>query len=382
MLSLKVEIYSNFGPELEDIWRDFETHCDHFVFQSYDWLMVWQKTVGEVQCVKPYIFVVTEEGKEVAIIPLGIRYAAGVKILEFLGGLQADYNAPLIKHEYFSITHLRTIWRKVEENFPAHDVLSLVRIPETLNHQSNSLVHALGAKLNLVAYSLRLPGTIGEFEKNVSASKLADSRRQIKRLSNFGKLDYSFSACTSSHLKITEAMIRQKRGRYIETGVRDTLSEKSIQNFYLNLSGKLGRYGRIHVSSLGIKDEILAVHWGAIYGDRYYWLMPSYADGGWRKFSAGRLLLENTIRWAIENDLKVFDFTIGGEEYKKLWCDQSLSTYDYLAYRSITGFIYVYLSKLASLLKTNNISRFFLTSIVIGCRAFSRKCKKGFLWRI
>jgi CelD/BcsL family acetyltransferase involved in cellulose biosynthesis len=371
---LNVKIYRDFGSELEDVWRNFESHCDHFVFQSYDWLMTWQKTSGEVHlCMRPYIYVVTEKGREVAIFPLGIRDVAGVKILEFLGGSQADYNAPLINPQYNSISQLRTIWRKVQENFPVHDVLSLIRIPDTLNHQSNHLVQILGAKLSSVAYSLRLPGTIGEFEKSMTASRLADSRRQMKRLSHFGRLDYSFSTCTPSHLKITEAMIKQKRGRYLETGVRDTLSEKSIQNFYLNLSGKLGGYGRIHVSSLGINDEILATHWGAIYGDRYYWLMPSYAGGGWRKFSAGRLLLENTIRWAIENGLKVFDFTIGGEEYKKIWCNQSLSTYDYLAYNSITGFIYVHMSKLVSSLKTNEISRFLLTSIVIGCRAFSRK---------
>lgn len=371
---MNVEIYRDFGPELEDVWRNFEPHCDHFVFQSYDWLMTWQKTVGEVHlCLRPYIYVVTEKGREVAIFPLGIRDVAGVKILEFLGGSQADYNAPLINPQYNSIGQLRTIWRKVEENFPVHDVLSLVRIPNTLNHQSNPLVQALGAKLTSAAYSLRLPGTIDEFEKSMSARRLADSRRQIKRLSHFGKLDFSFSSCASSHLKITEAMIRQKRDRYIKTGVRDTLSERSIQNFYLNLSGELGVCGRIHVSSLDMNDEIIAAHWGAIYGDRYYWLMPSYAEGEWRKFSAGRLLLENTIHWAIKNGLKVFDFTIGGEEYKKLWCDQCLFIYDYLVFRSIRGFIYVYMSKLVSSLKANQISRFFLTSIVIGCRAFSRK---------
>lgn len=371
---MKVEVYSDFGPELEGIWRNFESQCDHFVFQSYDWLRMWQKTVGDDHLhIKPYIFVVTEAGERVAAFPFGVRFAMGVKILEFLGGSQTDYNAPLINPQYFSIAHLRAIWRKIEENFPAHDVLSLIRIPGAVNHQPNPFAQALGAKLTSTAHSLKLPETIEDFEKSISARRLADSKRQMKRLSYFGQVNFYFSASKASHIKITEAMIRQKRARYIETGVRDTLSEIAIQKFYLNLSGKLNEHGCIHVSSLGINDEILAAHWGAIYGDRYYWLMPSYADGEWGKFSAGRLLLENTIRWAIENDLKVFDFTIGGEEYKKLWCDQSLSTYDYLSYRSARGLIYVYIGKLISLLKTNRRSRLFLTTILIGYRVFSRK---------
>ena len=46
--------------------------------------------------------------------------------------------------------------------------------------------------------------------------------------------------------------------------------------------------------------------------------MPTFATE-WKSYSPGRLLLEYLIQWSIEQRLKVFDFTVGDEEYKKEW---------------------------------------------------------------
>lgn len=126
------------------------------------------------------------------------------------------------------------------------------------------------------------------------------------------------------------------------------------------------------MSSISVDGEILAAHWGAVYGDCYYWLMPSYAGGEWKRFSVGRLLLEHNIRWAIDNNMQIFDFTVGGEEYKKNWCDKQIGIYDRLDYFSTAGMFYVYAQGFLKWLKKNSRTRKIITLFIANSRRLFR----------
>lgn len=370
---MQFDVYFDFGPTLESIWRYFEKSCDHTVFQCYDWLANWQFTVGKNQLmVDPVVIVVRDQQIPVALFPFGLRRTMGIKVLEFLGGKQTDYNAPMVNPVFSSVHLLKAIWPEVEKKLPPHDARSFVRIPAKLSHRENLWPMVIGARYVSLAFSASLPQTIPEWEQRISASRRADSRRQLKKLSAKGQLRFSTVECNDMHHVTVAAMIAQKRERYRETGVRDILSKKETQEFYKNLSGKLGEAGRIHVSSASVDGKILATHWGAIYGDRYYWLMPSYAGGEWKRFSAGRLLLEHNIRWAIENNMKVFDFTIGGEEYKKHWCDNQMTIYDRLDYYSTVGMFYVYAQRFLKWVKSNSRTRKIITLLIASSRSSFR----------
>ena len=362
---MKVDIYKQFSPSLEQIWRRFEADCDHWVFQCYDWLAHWQREIGCKQLlIQPLVLVVTDRDELVALFPFGIRSAAGIRILEFLGGGQADYNAPLIRPDHLLVDRVRAIWSAVEKELPQHDVRSFVRLIADLNHSVNPWPAILCAVSISSAYSARLPSTITAFDEKLSARSRADSKRQLKRLSSLGELKFYFAESDAEHRNIVEALITQKRRRYHETGVRDTLSSKETQNFYLGLSGQLGEKGRIQVSALSLNGEILATHWGAISGGRYYWLMPAYISGKWEKFSAGRLLLEHNMRWAIDHGVKVFDFTTGDEAYKKSWCDKYTFIYEHLDYFSMMGMIFVRVQRIINHIKRNSTSSKLITSVL------------------
>jgi CelD/BcsL family acetyltransferase involved in cellulose biosynthesis len=368
--NLSAKLYHSFDTELEAIWRSCQEGFHHYVFQSYDWLVYWQSTVGENTLgIEPIIVVVSDSRHALALFPFGIRRTAGVRVLEFLGGTQNDYNSPLIHPAYIERDMLESIWHVAEKKLPPHNVRSFSRLPDYLNNRINPWPAMLDARLTSAAYSASLPQTIAALEERVSARRRADSKRQLKRLSALGKPKFFFAESDAEHCLIIETMIAQKRQRYRDTGVRDIFSAQVIQDFYLNLSGKLGDTGRIHVSALSLNEEILATHWGVIYGDRYYWLMPSYAGGEWGKFSVGRLLLEQVMLWAIENGLKVFDFTTGDEEYKKVWCDRQLLIYDHVDYSSVRGMVFVYVLRLIACLKSNPTSRNLITSAVAGYRS-------------
>ena len=69
------------------------------------------------------------------------------------------------------------------------------------------------------------------------------------------------------------------------------------------------------------------------------------------KFSPGRLLISLLIRWSISKKLKIFDFTLGDEAYKKDWSNDSNPLYNYIQLTSLRGFILYFLIKLKLNLK-------------------------------
>ena len=75
--------------------------------------------------------------------------------------------------------------------------------------------------------------------------------------------------------------------------------------------------------------------------------MPAHEGGEWDKFSPGRLLLEYLIKWSIENRLKIFDFTIGEDQYKKVWCDTETMIYETLEATTTKGKIYILIRMMA-----------------------------------
>ena len=106
---MKIEVFTAFSPELEEIWREFETEAVGTPFQSYAWLSHWQNTVGSpLHSIQPQLVIVRDEIETLAVLPLGIRNVLGVSILEWLGGLHSDYMGPLLNEE----------WEKMEKDFP------------------------------------------------------------------------------------------------------------------------------------------------------------------------------------------------------------------------------------------------------------------------
>ena len=136
-------------------------------------------------------------------------------------------------------------------------------------------------------------------------------------------------------------MIRQKQDQYKSTGVWDMFALPGFQEFYNGLVNLDHGDKRVHYSALFVNKTIIATHVGLIDNDTFYYIMPSYKGGDWKKYSSGRLLLENLLEWAIENHLEFFDFTVGDESYKKIWCDMETKLYETLRSFTFKGRIYI-----------------------------------------
>ena len=342
---MKIDVYKEFNNDLESIWVKFEKDAVMTPFQSYAWLSHWQKTIGKPRhAIEPQIVIIKDPEQTLAICPFGIRRTNGFRVLEWLGGIHADYMSPLLSQNWnVQKKDFELIWSKILNNLVAFDVLYLKRQPEILDSIENPFIKNFSVKQSDVSYQATLDGDWQEYYNSRVNKKLrADSRRNYRRLNEIGKVSFIIADSKLEARTIIQNMILQKSQRYRNTGVRDMLSIPEHRAFYMMLPDLAEEKGLVlHCAALKVRHKMIATHVGIIHKDRFFYLMPAFESGEWQRYSPGRLLLEHLIKESFGAKLKLFDFTVGAESYKDKWCDKEEKIYEYLKPCNTTGYFYI-----------------------------------------
>lgn len=372
---VQFEVYNSFDKHAEAAWLGLEEHANHYVFQRFSWLKHWYCTVGIADGIEPIIIVVSENKEPIALFPFCLHRFLGIRVIKFLGGSQADYNAPIFLPDRLTPQGFIEIWNAMLEILPAHDVRYFTRIPEYLDATNNLLFfNVANKKIDGVAYSLKLAPSWKDFERHLSRKLLKDNARMIRRLSEIGVVEILEVKSEEQYQKLVEATILQKTRRYLETGVRNIFSNNSVRQFYTGLYASVAGEPKVHLTALKVGDQILATHLGVYDRGRYYYLFPTFDVGALSKYSPGRLLLEYLVKSAIKKGLDVFDFTVGVEAYKQQWCDSEMRLYRILEANTLQGHFYMFLQSFTSWVKQCQYTRNFL----VGCMRLVRRCSRQY----
>ena len=348
--NLNICVYNVFNDEIKNIWDDLLISSEHYLFQNFDWVFNWYNKIGVYNYEHPVILLIKYKYNPVAIFPFALKRKYSVKILEFIGGDQSDYNVPIV-NDKINLNEFGVLWKFVLNNLPKHDLLNLRKMPDHINLIGNKLLHYIKCDYHESAYNKTLSD---DLSLTIPKKLRNDSKRQIKRLNKLGRVEFVVATKKDEYDSIVNDMILQKEKRYLMTGSRNILSDKNVRNYYKDIA--IENEKLYHLSALKIDNNIIAAHWGCIYQNRFYFLHPSY-DQNYYQYSPGRLLVEYLLNIAVESKLEIFDFTIGSEGYKKKYCDNELKIFNYITYRTLKGFVYSNLLKYIYFLKSNKLSR-------------------------
>jgi CelD/BcsL family acetyltransferase involved in cellulose biosynthesis len=335
-LNIQIKSFSKFTNELKNLWENFEEMSDCYFFQTHEWSTHWFNTIGNISGYEPLVIVVYESDMIKMIMPFAKIKKWGCTSIEWMGGIQTDYKAPLLA-PLFDLTekHFILIWEKVVTVLLNNQVSYCVfnNQPELIGERTNPFFNYFNYYSNEYAHYTKLPNEASTyFVKDERKKIFADSRRQRKRLSELGNLSFMIANNKSVHVELTNTMIIQKQRRFFEMNVQNILVNKQVHKFYTLL-----RSNFIHCSGLKLNETFIATHWGIVFRNRFYYLMPSFEGGEIGKYSGGRLLLEELLKWAIDKGCHTFDFTIGGEAYKKEWCESQMEIRNSIVPLSLKG---------------------------------------------
>jgi len=353
---MNVKFYDSFTDELKKNWQELEKSSEHYVFQTYTWSKYWFDIIcsDSKNITLNIILVCDDDSKPQLIVPLYTKIKFGIKILTFLGGSQSDYQTIIADRKLMNnICKLKEYYNYAKSVFPNSDIIHFEKVPEIIGNNRNILLDILKFYYQESTFSVKLPTTYNEFKTKIKSKILNDIKRQVRRLNSLGAVELNCQLKKEYEIEEINEMINQKRARYEATNVPDMFVDEKVYKFYLNLNKSPSDNFHIHFSTLKLNDNIIATHWGLVYLNRFYFLMPTYLMGEYSVFSPGKILLNELINWSIESKLNVFDFTIGSESYKKEWCDTEFFLFEHYMINSCRGYLYLLFIKTKRLAKRN-----------------------------
>jgi CelD/BcsL family acetyltransferase involved in cellulose biosynthesis len=366
---------------IEQDWRAFEPHADCTVFQNFDWLATWQRLIGVRNGVRPAIVVGRDgTGTILFLLPLAVRSAGFARELTCLGSELCDYNAPLLAATFsarIDAKHFMALWetiaRCLQDNPRLHyDFINLEKMPETVGAQQNPMRYLGGTMTPSGAYLTHLTDDWETFylAKRSSATRRRD-RIKRKRLGELGEVKFVNPADDSETLRTLDTLMTQKARWFAHMGVSNLFAKPGHAEFYRALASDPATRHLVHVSRLDVGTTVAAVNLGLTYRDCYYHLLASYDEGEVSRFGPGAAHLNDLLHYAIDRGLRIFDFTIGDERYKRDWCDTELKLYDYIAAATWRGALVAMPMLAAQRLKRRIKQTPVLWNAFSGARAFA-----------
>tara|TARA_Y100000766_G_C18895055_1_gene600491 strand:+ start:477 stop:1547 length:1071 start_codon:yes stop_codon:yes gene_type:complete len=337
-MKLNFIIHNKFSDELELLWKKILETSDHTFFQTFMINKIWSGKIGKNLKNSELKIITFFYGKKIiAIAPL-ILYKNPFQLNElvFLGHHLFDY-LMIINDKENNNEHFKFIFHTIK-NLNKVDIINFSNVPQFhqtgINHYKNYLNYY--TKNNV--YMSKLPVNKDQYFSKLKTSLRGDIRRQIRKLSNQGKISYNLIK-KQDYFNFLKNLIYFKKLRYKKTNVKDTLNKDYIDFFYDLI--KIYDTDYFHCSSLDVDDISISFHLGFRYQKKYYYYMPSFNQLGWGKFSPSRLHLLEIIYENIESNLDYVDFTIGDEGYKKYFTNTREFVYNFRHGPTLRGKFYI-----------------------------------------
>jgi CelD/BcsL family acetyltransferase involved in cellulose biosynthesis len=332
------------GP-IEAQWREFERSAVGHIFQSVDFVRTWLETVGAERGVQP-LFVVGRSrcGRVLCILPFGVRRAFGARQIEWLGAEHADYHCGLFDRDFLAGLAERpertsTFVAGVVDIIGGEaDVVHFHRQPAVLDGMPNPFARYRPLRHAASSHETHLGPCWNSYYrgKRNSGSRRHD-RAKLRNLETLGPIRFIDATSAEDIERVMAVLFEQKTQMLSEHGVAGFFASSAVKEFYTALARQAFPRGPSHIAALECGGKIVATNWGLVRGNRYYYVMHSFADGTVSRFSPGRHLMLHLMEWCTQRGIDVFDFTIGDESFKGQWCEKSTPLYDSVATLGLAG---------------------------------------------
>ncbi len=336
---IRISIHADLvGIERE--WRAFEQHADCTVFQTFEWLSVWQRHIGARTATLPAIVAGRDAaGALVFLLPLAVEPRGFLRQLTWLGSDLCDYNAPLLAPNFSLLigpSRFVQMWRDIKARLQSHprlrfDLVSFEKMPQHVGEQPNPFLHLGVSNHPSGAYLTKLSGDWESFykEKRSSATRRRD-RTKRNKLSEFGEVRFIHPEAADIGSTL-DTLFKQKAQAFTHMGVPNLFARPGYPAFYREVATDADTRHLAHVSRLDVGEIPAAINLGLMFRGCYYHVLASYDGGEVSKFGPGAAHLHDLMGHAIKHQCSVFDFTVGDERYKRDWSDTELKLFDHVA---------------------------------------------------
>jgi CelD/BcsL family acetyltransferase involved in cellulose biosynthesis len=329
-----VEIHET-PADILPAWAELEATVPCSAYQTRSFLLTWMKTAGTARGITPVFAAARDEqGRVVALLPLGFQNRWGIRCAVFLGGNESNFNLGLFRSSKdFARGDIDALLRMTAKALgkKAPDIFLLLDQPETWDGVKNPLSHLPHQPSPSYAYGTALLRNAEAFlASKQSKERRKKLRKKQTRLEAMGALSHITNKDPASAQAILAAFYAQKTLRCETQAIDTDFSDPTLQKFYQILSeSSLGGAPALELHALSSGSNIVAVFGGMRHRDRFSGMIISFdADEEIAKSSPGELLLNRVLTAQCERGLTSFDLGIGEADYKATYCDDPIPLFD------------------------------------------------------
>jgi CelD/BcsL family acetyltransferase involved in cellulose biosynthesis len=325
---------------LEPTWRDLCARilCARtggvVVFQEFGWQWRAWVHVASRQGHELRILVGRAAGRVVLIWPLVLDRGT----LRFLSCAQTEYRDVLVEPGPATDDWLDAALAKVStlpeaRRVVLYDVrcdsqlarLMARRSPRGFRVDRKTFLIRLEHRQSWNAYAQHLPNRLQ-----------SDQRRQWRRVSAMpGDIRFRIVTDRAEVLDAVDWFFHHKLLWLQERRtVAHSFESAGYQSFIKATVAAMHDQGRLVLGKLGSTQQTLSVGFG--FASDGVFTFHSYAyNAEFQSVSPSRLLLEQLIRWSLDNGIQEFDFLPWDIQYKARWANDTLAIHDYVMPRSL-----------------------------------------------
>jgi CelD/BcsL family acetyltransferase involved in cellulose biosynthesis len=319
---------------LEAPWRELAQRARAIPFQWYEWHEAWLTTMGAAGRSRPHIVAMWEGERLVAVMPLAVRRARRMRLLEWSAADVTDYCDALIDPELERKFALAKMWHFVKSH-GGFDIarLSNLRDDATAAQLVNGGSHTLS---ETTRFTLTVTWkNSSAWLKSLSSKARQDIGRRMRRLHDNG-VTFRICAAIDPWEPTLEALIEQKRAISKQKGYRSILDAVGGPEFLRKITSVLHERRVLQLSSLRNRSRFTACHIGFSANGVFYSYLTSY-DPALPDHSPGQTLLAQVVMWCCDNKVREIDFMTGGDEHKiHLGCRQD-KLYSFVNAKTLVG---------------------------------------------
>lgn len=304
--------------------------CRFAPAQNPAWASAWTVNAGP----DTLFAFARRDGLPVLGLALAVESFHGFRVARFMGGRHANGNFPAVAGDAASISAavpvlieaIRTSRRDV-------DLVALERLLPASDGVANpflALPHFASPNL---ALSVNLSGGFDALLARTSGRrKRKKHRSQMRKFELAGGFRRIQAASPQEVDRLLDAFFAMKASRFRKMGIRDVFAEPGTPGSFRQLFvGALGESPlRFVLHGLEVGGILRAVTGSSRSDDRITCEFGAIAEDDMAHASPGDFLFFENIREACDQGLAVYDFGVGDEPYKRLWCDIETTQMDVL----------------------------------------------------
>ncbi|UVK37312.1 GNAT family N-acetyltransferase [Mesorhizobium sp. AR10] len=307
--------------------------------QSASWILNWTAQTG------PDILVATlsAEGRPVFALALEVVRSGPFRVARFMGGRHANGNFAAADPRWLAkadSSAIRSMLAAIRKSRPDIDLIALERLLPDLDGVANPLAafpHFPSPNLSLAV------DLVGGFDALLARAsgkrKRKKHRSQTRKFEAVGSHRRIEAKTPDEVNRLLDAFFEMKEFRFRKMGIANVFGDGQVRAFFraLFVEALAEENPSFLLHGLEVAGKLRAVTGSSRSGKRLICEFGAIAEDDLGHTSPGDFLFFDNIQEACETGFAVYDFSVGDEPYKRLWCDIETQHFEVLFPLTLKG---------------------------------------------